>query len=168
MQAIAILVVIVLNALIGFFTEWKAERTLAALQKQAVTFAQVVRDGTERQIPAVEVVPGDLVILAAGRSAGRWPGCRGGPAPNRRGGALTGESHAVAKVPDPVADAEVPLVDRTDMAFMGTTITDGRGQMLVHVHGDAYRGRPDRHPHRRGRGPGAHHSRSGSTNLAGP
>lgn len=130
-QAIAILVVIVLNASIGFFTEWKAERTLAALQKQAVTFAQVVRDGTERQIPAVELVPGDLVILAAG---GRVP-ADGRVVEAVRlqidEAALTGESHAVAKVPEPVADAEVPLGDRTDMAFMGTTITDGRGQMLV-------------------------------------
>jgi len=65
-EAIAILVVIVLNGAIGFLTEWKAERTLSALQKQTVPVAQLVREGAERQIPAAELVPGDLVVLAAG------------------------------------------------------------------------------------------------------
>ena len=65
-EAVAILIVIVLNAVIGFLTEWKAEQALAALRKQTVPVAHVLRDGAERQIPAAELVPGDVVILAAG------------------------------------------------------------------------------------------------------
>ena len=65
-EAGAILVVIVLNAAIGFFTEWKAQRALSALQKQAVPVAHVIRDGAENEIPAADLVPGDVVVLAAG------------------------------------------------------------------------------------------------------
>jgi len=65
-EGFAILVVIVLNAAIGFFTEWKAEQALSALQKQSVRVAHVIRDGAESEIPAAELVPGDLIVLAAG------------------------------------------------------------------------------------------------------
>jgi len=130
-EAVAILVVIVLNAAIGFMTEWKAERTLSALQKQSVPVAHVIRDGSERQIPAAELVPGDLVVLAAGARV---------PADGRiiesarlqiEEAALTGESHAVTKATDPIPDKNAALGDRLNMAFMGTTITDGRGRLLV-------------------------------------
>ena len=120
-----------LNAAIGFLTEWKAEQALAALQKQSVPVAHVVRDGIERQVPAADLVPGDLVILSAGIRL---------PADGRiieaarlqvEEAALTGESQAVSKRPDPVPDPEAALGDRSCMAFMGTTVTDGRGRLLV-------------------------------------
>ncbi len=96
-EAVAILVVIVLNAGIGFLTEWKAEQALSALQKQTVRVAHVIREGAESEIPAAELVPGDLVVLAAGARV---------PADGRivesvrlqiEEAALTGESHAVTK-----------------------------------------------------------------------
>jgi len=130
-EAGAILVVIVLNAAIGFLTEWKAERTLSALQKQTVAVAHVVREGAQREIPAAELVPGDLIILAAGARV---------PADGRivesarlqiEEAALTGESQAVTKATDPLPDQDAALGDRLNMAFMGTTITDGRGRLLV-------------------------------------
>ncbi len=130
-EAIAILVVIGLNATIGFLTEWKAERTLSALQNQAVPVAHVVRGGEARQIPAVELVPGDLLILAAGARV---------PADGRvvesarlqiEESALTGESQPVTKVTEALPDSDVALGDRLNFAFMGTTITDGRGGLLV-------------------------------------
>lgn len=130
-EAVAILVVIVLNAGIGFFTEWKAAQALSALQEQSVRRAQVIRDGTEREIPAAELVPGDLVVLAAGARV---------PADGRivesvrlqiEEAALTGESNAVTKISDPLSDKDAALGDRLNMAFLGTTITDGRGQLLV-------------------------------------
>jgi len=130
-EAGAILVVIVLNAAIGFLTEWKAERTLSALQKQAVPVAHLVREGAQREIPAAQVVPGDLIVLTAGARV---------PADGRivesarlqiEEAALTGESHAVAKQTPPLADKDAALGDRLNMAFMGTTITDGRGHLLV-------------------------------------
>ena len=130
-EAAAVLVVIVLNAAIGFFTEWKAAQALSALQNQSVRHAHVIRDGAERQIPAAELVVGDLVVLTAGARV---------PADGRivesarlqiEEAALTGESHAVAKSADLLDDAETPLGDQLNMAFLGTTITDGRGKLLV-------------------------------------
>ncbi len=130
-EAAAILVVIVLNTAIGFLTEWKAERTLSALQKQTVPVAHVIREGVERQIPAAELVPGDLVVLAAGA---RVP-ADGRVAESARlqieEAALTGESHAVTKATNPLPDNDTALGDRLNLAFMGTTITDGRGRLLV-------------------------------------
>ncbi len=130
-EAIAILVVIVINAAIGFFTEWKAAHALSALQKQSVSVAHVVRDGKEGEIAAAELVLGDLVVLVAGARV---------PADGRiiecvrmqiEESALTGESNAVAKTADPVGDQNAVLADRLNMAFLGTTVTDGRGRLLV-------------------------------------
>ncbi len=131
LEAGAILVVVVINATIGFLTEWKAEQTLTALQRQTVRIARVVRDGVERQLSAAELVPGDLVILEAGARV---------PADGRiiesvrlqiEEGALTGESKVVTKLTDSIADKAAPLADRINLAFMGTTIMNGRGQFLV-------------------------------------
>lgn len=130
-EATAILVVIVLNAGIGFVTEWKAAQALSALQKQSVRLAHVIRDGAEKQISAAELVPGDLVVLAAGA---------GVPADGRvvesvrlqiEEAALTGESNAVTKSADALIDPKTALGDRINIAFLGTTITDGRGKALV-------------------------------------
>ena len=145
-EAVAILVVIVINAAIGFFTEWKAEQALSALQKQSVRVAHVIRDGAESEIPAAELVPGDLVVLAAGARV---------PADGRivesvrlqiEEAALTGESHAVTKTSELLEDKDAALGDRLNMAFLGTTITDGRGRLLVTATGARNGGRQDRHP----------------------
>ncbi len=131
LEAVAILVVIVLNAGIGFLTEWKAEQALSALQKQTVRVAHVIREGTESEIPAAELVPGDLVVLAAGARV---------PADGRivesvrlqiEEAALTGESHAVIKTSELLQDKDAALGDRLNMAFLATTITEGRGRLLV-------------------------------------
>lgn len=130
-EAGAIVVVLILNALIGFFTEWKAQQTLATLRRQTSSTAQVIRDGQEHEISAVSVVPGDIAILAAGARV---------PADGRvvesvrlevEESALTGESHPVAKTTDALRDGNAALGDRRNMAFMGTIITGGRGRMIV-------------------------------------
>ena len=130
-EGFAILVVIVLNAGIGFITEWKAEQALSALQKQSVRVAHVIRDGAESELPAAELVPGDLIVLAAGARV---------PADGRivesarlqiEEAALTGESLAVTKTSELLQDKGAALGDRLNMAFLGTTITDGRGRLLV-------------------------------------
>ncbi|MGH7310419.1 MAG: cation-translocating P-type ATPase, partial [Candidatus Rokuibacteriota bacterium] len=130
-EAVAILVVIILNALIGFVTEWKAEQALTALRRQTAAVAQVVRDGQEHQIHAIGLVPGDVVALAAGARV---------PADGRviasarlhvEEAPLTGESRPVAKTTQPLPDGGAPVADRRNMAFMGTTVTDGRGRMIV-------------------------------------
>ena len=130
-EAAAILVVIVLNALIGFFTEWKAVKALDGLRRQAVSVARVLRDGKEGQISAEGLVPGDVVLLAAGDRV---------PADGRiveqaqlqaDEAALTGESLPVGKSDETIADREVALGDRLNMVHMGTAITAGRGTFLV-------------------------------------
>ena len=130
-EALAILVVILLNAVIGFVTEWKAVSALEGLRKQAVSVARVLRDGEEHRIPAEELVPGDVVLLAAGD---RMP-ADGRVIEQARlqvdEAALTGESLPVTKSSDPVADREAPLGDRISMVHMGTAVTGGRGRFIV-------------------------------------
>ncbi len=130
-EAIAILVVILLNGVIGFMTEWKAASALAGLRKQTVSVARVMRNGAERQIPGEELVPGDVVLLAAGDRV---------PADGRvveqaqlqvDESALTGESLPVAKSCDPVADRDALVGDRFSMMHMGTAVTDGRARVVV-------------------------------------
>jgi len=130
-EAVAILIVIVVNAVIGFVTEWKAEAALNALRKQAVPVAHVLREGEERQIPAEELVTGDVAILSAGARV---------PADGRivenvrlqvEEAALTGESLAVTKTAEPLADRDAPLGDRVNMVHLGTAVTDGRGKFIV-------------------------------------
>jgi Ca2+-transporting ATPase len=130
-EAIAIGVVIVLNAAIGFGTEWKAASALADLRKQAVTIARVLRDGHERQVDAAELVQGDVVMLAAGDRV---------PADGRvfddaqlqaDESALTGESLPVTKSSAPVEDQAALVADRTSMVHMGTAVTAGRGGFVV-------------------------------------
>ncbi len=131
LEAMSVLVVIIINTAIGFLTEWRASVALLALQKQSVKVAQVIREGFEAEIPAVDLVPGDLVILAAGARV---------PADGRivdvarlqiEEAALTGESHAVSKQVEQLDNDDIALADRINMAFLGTTITDGRGRLLV-------------------------------------
>lgn len=130
-EAVAILVVIVLNAVIGLVTEWKAASALAGLRKQSIAVARVLRDGHQSQIPAENLVPGDVVLLDAGDRI---------PADGRLfdharlhadEAALTGESLPVSKSSEPVADGEAALGDRVSMVHMGTAVTDGRGRFLV-------------------------------------
>ena len=130
-DAIAIIVIVVLNALVGFFQEYRAERAMAALVRMAAPHARVVRDAHVAEIAARELVPGDVVLLEAGNIV---------PADLRlaqaarfkvQESALTGESQAVEKQVQPVAAGEVPLGDRSNMAYKGTIVTYGRGHGVV-------------------------------------
>lgn len=130
-EATAIMVVIILNAAIGFFTEWKADRALSALKKQAVRVAQVIRDGVERELSASDLVPGDLVILAAGARVPADGRIVEGVRLQIQEAVLTGESQAVTKSIEAIDDEYAGLGDRLNMAFLSTTITAGRGRLLV-------------------------------------
>lgn len=138
-QALAIFVVIALNAAIGFLTELRADRAITALEREAAPTAQVVRDGRGRTIPATDLVPGDLILLAAGDKV---------PADARvleavhleiDEAALSGESAAVNKHPDPLPTTNdtTPVAERLDMAYLGTIVTTGRGRALVTATGRA-------------------------------
>ncbi|HEV2922076.1 MAG TPA: cation-transporting P-type ATPase, partial [Actinomycetota bacterium] len=121
----------VFNAVIGLRQEAKAEESVKALAQMIKTIARVRRDGQALEIDAEELVPGDVVLMEAGNRV---------PADGRvcvaatleiEEAALTGESLPVAKGTEPVPGDEVPLGDRTDMAYMNTSVTRGRGEMIV-------------------------------------
>ncbi len=130
-EALAIAVVIAINAAIGFWTERKSSRAIASLREQFEPTAVVRRGGGQRLIPASELVPGDLVQLQAG--------CRV-PADGRVVTAqslavvealLTGEADAVSKSDRVQEAAALSLADRVNMAYLGTWVTRGRGWLLV-------------------------------------
>jgi P-type Ca2+ transporter type 2C len=128
---IAILGLTVLNAILGLNQEGKAAESVAALQRMLVIKAHARRGGEAVDVPAEELVPGDVVSFEAGDKV---------PADGRllvtatleiEEAALTGESTPVGKALDPVGGDEVPLGDRVDMAYMNSTVTRGRGEMVV-------------------------------------
>jgi Ca2+-transporting ATPase len=130
-DAIAIAVIVVLNALLGLWQEYRAEKAMAALKKMAVPVVRVRRDGEVKEISATRIVPGDLVYLEAGTMAPA--DFRLVEAANLRiqEAALTGESEPVEKQTAPLAGEELGVGDRRNMAHMGTVVTYGRGTGLA-------------------------------------
>jgi Ca2+-transporting ATPase len=121
----------VFNAVIGLRQEAKAEESVKALAQMMMTIARVRRDGQAIEIDAEELVPGDIVLVEAGNRV---------PADGRvslaatleiEEAALTGESLPVGKSTEPVTGQDVPLGDRTCMAYMNTSVTRGRGELIV-------------------------------------
>ncbi len=131
MEAGAILLIVVLNAVLGVVQESRAEQALAALKKMASPEAHVLRDGLHVSVPASELVPGDLVLLEAGNFTPA--DLRLIEAVNLRveEAALTGESEPVEKSAALVLDADASLGDRRNTVFMGTTVVYGRGRGIV-------------------------------------
>ncbi|MBI5031392.1 MAG: cation-translocating P-type ATPase [Chloroflexi bacterium] len=130
-NSLAILTIVVLFGLLGFFQEYRAEKAMAALKRLAVPTVRVRRDGTLQEISARELVPGDIVLIEAGNLV---------PADVRlvesvnlrvQESALTGESEPIEKISDALTGDNLPLGDRRNMAYMGTTVTYGRGQGTV-------------------------------------
>jgi len=130
-DAIAIVAIVILNALLGFRQEYQAEQAMAALKKLAVPHVRVRRNGHIQEIEAIKLVPGDIVLLEAGNLV---------PADLRlvesvnlraQESAMTGESEPVSKQVEAIDKAEVPLAERLNMVYMGTTITYGRGTGIV-------------------------------------
>ncbi len=130
-DTIVILVIVVLNAVIGFFQEYRAEKAMQALKQMAITQTRVLRDGRPNWLPATALVPGDVVILEAGNAV---------PADIRivesvnlkiEEAALTGESHAIDKITHSLETDDLPIGDRSNMAFKGTFVTYGRGTGIV-------------------------------------
>lgn len=129
--AAVLLALTVLNALIGLHQEGKTAQSVAALRQMLVMTANVRRDGRQQQVPAEELVPGDVVGFEAGDKV---------PADGRllvaasleiEEAGLTGESTPVAKTAEAVERPDAPLGDRTDMAYMSSRVTRGRGEMVV-------------------------------------
>jgi Ca2+-transporting ATPase len=135
-DAVTILVIVVLNGVLGFVQEWKAERAIEALQRMLAPHCKVVRDGQERAIDTKELVPGDVVLLEIGD---RIPGdLRLVEALDLKvdESSLTGESESVNKGIAPV-DGDAPLAERTSVGWMGTAVSNGRARGVVTATGMA-------------------------------
>lgn len=128
--AVAIVAVVVLNAMIGFGQEYMAERTAEALRAMVPRRTQVIRDGERIEVPAVELVVGDLVVLDAGDAVSA--DCRVVEAHELavNNMALTGESDPVGRIAELVATGNGRLEAR-NLVWMGTTVTDGTGKAVV-------------------------------------
>jgi len=123
-EGVAILAVLVVNALIGFVSELRAVRSMEALAKLDRRTACVRRDGTEREIAAEDVVPGDIVVLHGEDAVPADLRILEAESLRVEEAALTGESVPVSKTPDPVDD-DAPLAERSSMLYKGTSIAEG-------------------------------------------
>ncbi|VXD21149.1 putative calcium-transporting ATPase [Planktothrix serta PCC 8927] len=130
-DAVAIFAIVILNGMLGYFQESRAEQALAALKRMSSPRVRVVRDGKMLELAAKELVPGDIMFLEAGVQI---------PADGRlieaqnlqvREAALTGEAEGVIKKPNVELPEDATLGDRLNMVFMGTEVVQGRGQVIV-------------------------------------
>jgi len=129
-DAAVILGVVIANALIGTFQEQRAERSMDALRRISTLQVRVVRDGHELAVTAHDVVPGDIMLLAAGDAVGADARLLDGAALTAAEAALTGESVPVSKHVQALPEA-TSLADRRNMVFSGTYITAGRARAVV-------------------------------------
>ena len=131
-DSLAICGIIILNSILGFIQEFRAEKSLAALKELSSPSTRVLRGGKSLSIPSGEIVPGDLVELEAGDKV---------PADSRlvyttgnfatQEASLTGESVPVNKTSHPIREDEVPLADRINMVYMGTSVVSGKARAIV-------------------------------------
>ncbi|PSN12177.1 magnesium-transporting ATPase [filamentous cyanobacterium CCT1] len=130
-DAIAIFAIVLLNGLLGYLQESKAEKALAALKNMTSPRVRTIRQGQEQEVDAKALVPGDVVLLEAGVQV---------PADGRllsaanlqvREAALTGEAEAVIKQPQLLLEDEAALGDRLNLVYQGTEVLQGRGTVLV-------------------------------------
>ncbi|MFO0915069.1 MAG: cation-translocating P-type ATPase [Pirellulales bacterium] len=130
-EAVVIGVIVFFAVALGFYQEYRAERAMEALQEMAAPVATVVRDGAEIQVPARDLVPGDVILLKAGDKVPADSrlmevyNLRADEAP------LTGESTPIEKQVEALADEELAAGDRVNMVFAGTAITYGRGKSVA-------------------------------------
>ena len=138
-EAVVIMAIVVLNAVLGVIQENRAEKALAALKKMAAPEAETIRDGHRVRVSSRELVPGDVVLIEAGNYV---------PADLRLiesvnlkidEASLTGESVAVEKQATDTMKPDVPLSDRRNAAYMSTLVTYGRGKGVVIGTGSATR-----------------------------
>jgi Ca2+-transporting ATPase len=131
-DAIAIIAIVILNSILGFIQEYRAEKSLAALKKLSSPTSKTIRDGVNKNIPSAELVPGDIIELEAGDNV---------PADSRIAwvtsnfsvaeASLTGESSPVLKTSALVDEEELPLADRPNIVYAGTSVVSGRAKAIV-------------------------------------
>ncbi len=129
-EGLVIITIVLLNAILGFVQEGRAEKALAALRAMAAPEASVVRDGEERRLPTRELVPGDLLIINEGDTVSADARLIDVVELQTLEASLTGESLPVLKSPEPV-DHDAGIGDRLNMVFAGTTASHGHGRAVV-------------------------------------
>jgi len=127
----AILGIVLLNGLLGFFQEERAERGLAALRRMAAPMARVIRGGERQSVPARELVPGDLIEVEAGDHIPADARLVRSIALRVQEAALTGESVSVDKDAQATTREDAPLADRCNMLYLGTVTTAGKASAMV-------------------------------------
>jgi Ca2+-transporting ATPase len=130
-DTIVIVAIVVLNAVIGFSQEFRAERALAALKAMAASAAMVLRDGRKASVPAQELVPGDVVVVDAGRIVPADLRLIEAASLRTNEAALTGESVPVEKAVDTLDAADLAVADRSNLLHKGTYVTRGRAVGVV-------------------------------------
>jgi Ca2+-transporting ATPase len=132
-----IMVVVLLNALIGYIQENKAQSAIHALSKLSDPKAQVIRNGREIEIPSHNLVPGDIVLLSSGGRISADMRILMSKGLEVDESALTGESEVINKHVDPIRKANLVPADQKNMAFAGTIVTQGRSKAVVVRTGDS-------------------------------
>lgn len=131
MDALTIIAIVIINGILGFVQEYRAEKSLGALKELTAPTAHVIRDGELQQIPATDVVPGDLVYFEGGDRIPADVRIIASNGLQIEESALTGESMPVLKHEGVITQSDMPLGDQTNMAFKGTLVTRGTGQGIV-------------------------------------
>ncbi|HRS51618.1 MAG TPA: calcium-transporting P-type ATPase, PMR1-type [Candidatus Marinimicrobia bacterium] len=131
-DALAILAIVIFNAILGFVQEYRAEKAIVALKRLSTPMAKVIRDGNQMTIPSSEVVPGDVIEVEAGDhipadSRVLWHTSNFGV----EEASLTGESVPVLKNTESIEKSEIPLGERTNMVFAGTSVVSGKARAMV-------------------------------------
>lgn len=130
-DVLAIIVIVILNALLGFFQEYRAEISLAALKKMVTPTSKVIRDGRLHTVPSKKIVPGDLVVIEAGDripADGRFIRVFG---LSTQEAALTGESMPIHKIAESLESYDLSVGDKKNMGFLGTVAVSGKGFMIA-------------------------------------
>ncbi|MFW6235560.1 MAG: cation-translocating P-type ATPase, partial [Desulfovibrionales bacterium] len=134
LESVAIAIALLINVLIGFFTELKAVRSMEALKRMSRTKTAVLRDGEVTEVPSDEIVPGDIVILESGDIIPADLRIIESARMQANESSLTGESVPVSKNEEPV-EAEAPMPERSNILFKGTALTMGSGKAAVYATG---------------------------------
>ncbi|MBM7556355.1 Ca2+-transporting ATPase [Halanaerobacter jeridensis] len=130
-EGAAVLAVIIFNGAFGFITEYKAEKSLAALKEVISPTAKVIRGGKTIEIEATEVVPGDILVIEEGDRVAADGRLLDADKLQINESLLTGESETVAKDHNFTVDEEIALAERENMVYMGTSVTRGNAEVLV-------------------------------------
>lgn len=129
-DAIVILIIVILNSVFGFLQEYKAEKAMQALKRLASPVAKVLREGGVKEIPARNLVPGDIVLLDEGDRIPADARILESISLKIDESSLTGESVPISKSTDPIG-REAPISEKRNMAWLGTVVTYGRGKAVI-------------------------------------